>query len=82
MIDDIALHVRNKVAEARGLALEEVMLDRTFLDLGIDSLTAVSIAGDLEDDFGVSMPNADVLRLRTVRDVVEAVERLVRENAA
>jgi len=82
MIDDIALHVRSKVAEARGLALEEVMLDRTFLDLGIDSLTAVSIAGDLEDDFGVSMPNADVLRLRTVRDVVEAVERLVRENAA
>jgi acyl carrier protein len=49
--------------------------------LGLDSLDAVEIATELEEAFDVVMPaEIDPAELRTVRQVVEMLERLLREQ--
>jgi acyl carrier protein len=49
--------------------------------LGLDSLDAVEIATELEEAFDVVMPvEIDPAELLTVRQVVQMLERLVREQ--
>lgn len=45
-------------------------------DLGADSLDVVEIAMALEEEFGVEVPDEDILAARRVKDVVALVERL------
>lgn len=45
-------------------------------DLGADSLVMVELVMELEDEFDLSIPDAEYERLRTVGDVVRYVRRL------
>ena len=44
-------------------------------DLGADSLDVVDMVMSIEEQFGISVPDADVGTLKTVRDVADYVER-------
>lgn len=46
-------------------------------DLGADSLDVVEMLMEIEDTLGVSIPDADVLDLKTINDVVNYVSRYV-----
>jgi acyl carrier protein len=72
---EIAARVLALVAQAAGRPLAEITLDGTFADLGIDSLSALSLIGDLEEAFAVSLPNEEVLRIQTVRQAIEGLQR-------
>ncbi len=78
MHQDIETQVTLRVAELAGVEPGEVTTTSEFGDLGVDSLSAVSLIGELEEEFGVSIPNDEVLRIRTVGD---AVAQLVRAMA-
>ena len=43
-------------------------------DLGADSLDVVEMLMTIEDQFGVTIPDEDVVQLRTVRDIAEYLE--------
>lgn len=45
-------------------------------ELGADSLTLVSLVGDVEDHFDISIDDADLAQLATVGDLAELIERL------
>lgn len=50
-------------------------------DLGIDSLGVMETVADIEDKFGLSIPDDALRSVETVADVVKAVEvRLEREG--
>jgi acyl carrier protein len=58
-------------------------LETTLDSLGIGSLERIECVLALEDEFQVELPAAiDLRRLRTVRDVVEVVDRSLTERAA
>jgi acyl carrier protein len=76
--DVLADRVIAAIARAQHLPRESVTLDSTFDDLRIDSLAAVSVVCDLENEFDISVPNDEVVGLRTVRDVVDALARHLR----
>lgn len=65
------------IAEAYNLPVESIPLDASFQELGIDSLGAMSIICDLENEFKIAVPNDEVLAMRTVRQAVESLQRLV-----
>jgi|GEM_PF-127590 acyl carrier protein len=48
-----------------------------FEDLGADSLDVVEILMAVEESFGVSVPEEDVVELRTARELTEYIESLV-----
>ena len=43
-------------------------------DLGADSLDAVELIVAFEEEFGISVPDDDILALRTVGDIAEYIE--------
>jgi acyl carrier protein len=45
-------------------------------DLEVDSFTAVMILRAVEDEFGLSLSDDFLPRIRTVRDIVEELKRL------
>lgn len=64
------------VAASRHLAAERVTPETTFEELGMTSLDALALIADLEEEFGVEIPNEDALSLRDVRQAVECVRAL------
>jgi acyl carrier protein len=60
------------VQEATGIPAAKVVPAASFVnDLDIDSLSMVEIATMAEDRFNVSIPDAELSKLKTVADVVD-----------
>ena len=56
-------------------------LDRSFEELGVDSLDKVCILFGLEKEFGLRIPEEDARRFRSVRQVIERLSSLAPEAA-
>jgi len=66
-----------KLAAAQvGASAEQVALDSRFTeDLGFDSLDFIEFTMEIEDEFGVSVPDDVAQRILTVRQAVEELRR-------
>lgn len=70
------------IEEVTGIEPSEVTLEKSFVDdLDIDSLSMVEIAVQMEDKYGVKIPDEDLASLKTVGDSVAYVQKLEAENA-
>lgn len=59
------------VNEVAGVPVEDVQLDKSFVDdLDIDSLSMVEVVMAAEDKWGVKIPDSEVKNLKTVGDAV------------
>ena len=69
--------VRFIIAKQLGVAVAAVVAEaRLAEDLGADSLALAQLALALEERYEIDVPDEDMLRLRTVHQVVEYVEAL------
>lgn len=75
MTDDIASRVLAAIARTAGVPAEGIAPDAAFEQLGMDSLSAIALVGELEEEFGVSIPNEEVLQIRRVDQAVDALRR-------
>ncbi|MBI5231702.1 MAG: acyl carrier protein [Coriobacteriales bacterium] len=69
--DEIMEKVRGVIAEQLNVEDDVVTEDASFVDdLGADSLDIVELVMALEEEFGVSIPDEDAEKIRTVGDAV------------
>ena len=61
------------VAKTAKRPSDQVRLDSTFEELGLDSLDGVEIVYELEEQFATTIPNEAASKVRSVRDVVSAL---------
>ena len=47
-------------------------------DLGADSLDVVELMMSLEDDYGITLPENEVEGLKTVQDIVDMMNKIVK----
>lgn len=74
---DIALLIRKLVVDKLGVSLSAVTNNASFTnDLGADSLDIVELIMELEKDFGVSIPDDEAEKLRTVGQAINYIERI------
>jgi acyl carrier protein len=59
---------------------ESITLESSLQDLGLDSLDTITAVFELEDKFGISIPDDEVRSIRSVADVVEGIRKLVAEK--
>ncbi|WP_019204148.1 meromycolate extension acyl carrier protein AcpM [Tsukamurella sp. 1534] len=79
--DEIVAAIAEIIEEVTGIEPSEVTLDKAFIDdLDIDSLSMVEIAVQLEDKYGVKVPDEDLAGLKTVGDAVAYIQKLEAEN--
>jgi len=65
------------VAEKLGKSKEEIKLtSRLVEDLGADSLDVVELIMAFEDEFGVSLPDEEIAKMKTIGDIVKFIDGL------
>jgi acyl carrier protein len=72
-IDQVLSAFTAGAGEPDGNVPEAELPEATFGDLGYDSLALIAAITDLEQQFGVQIPDGDMLGLRTLGDLVELV---------
>ena len=77
MKPEIEQTLKQSIARQKMISIENIMLDSSLADLGISSLDSISLVFDIEDKFDVEVPNAELKRVRTIRDIVEGVDALI-----
>ncbi len=71
--------IQAMLAEALNLPLDKVTPDAKIVDdLGADSLDVVELLSQLEDEYGITIPDDEVESLVTVADVATEVEKLTK----
>ena len=72
--EEIFKKVKTVIVEQLGIDEASVRMDSSFLDdLGADSLDIVEFIMALEEEFGIEIPDEDVEKIVTVKDVVEYI---------
>lgn len=73
--EEIFQRVKKVVVEQMRINEDEVRPEVSFTeDLGADSLTVVELVMQLEEEFGVDIPDDDVPNLKTVQDAVNYIQ--------
>lgn len=78
---DLQERILAVVREEKTLPDIPLTSDTALADLGIDSLDALNILFALEEAFSVSIPEEDSRAIRTVGDLVDAIEKAQRATA-
>ncbi len=78
--EELTGRVRAIIATAQHLPEEKVTADSTFEELGIDSLDGINILFAVESEFNINIPDDAAQSIRSVRDVVDGIAKLLKES--
>jgi acyl carrier protein len=67
---------------ARSASVNWIRLETTLEELGADSLDKVEMLMELEEEFGVTIPDDLLEQLTTIESVIRHIERSPEEDAA
>ena len=78
--DSVAARVLKIIADNQKKDVSLVTVESSFEELNIDSMDAVNIVFALENEFNINVPDEEMKNIRSVRDIVEGVGKLVAER--
>jgi acyl carrier protein len=78
--EEILERLRRVVPEKVDVAPELLQPDAQLVDIGIDSFSLIELVFVAEEEFRVKIP-FEGLKVKTVGDVIEVIERRIRESA-
>jgi acyl carrier protein len=82
MSDQLTARVMQVIANTQHLPVESISIDKTFTDLKIDSLDGMNILFAVESEFDISIPDDQAAEIKSVRDMVEGIQKLVSAKEA
>ncbi|MFZ8801457.1 MAG: acyl carrier protein [Candidatus Calescibacterium sp.] len=73
-MDELEMKIKSVIAEKAGKSISDIRDDASFIeDLGLDSLDLVDMIMKLEEEFGISIPDEDLDKIRTVKDAINYI---------
>jgi acyl carrier protein len=73
--DDVETRVRRILAKHAGVDQSRIRQGASWSDLNLDSLSFIAFIVDLQDEFGIEIPDAEAARLASLADVIASVRR-------
>lgn len=73
-LTDVERECVRRIAEAKDMPADAISFDTTLESIAMDSLDRVSLSFDLEEEYGVEIPESQLHQIVTVRDVCTAVQ--------
>lgn len=74
---ELTERVRGIIAATQHVPKEKITADSTFQELGIDSLDGINILFAVESEFNINIPDDAAQNIKSVRDVVEGIAKLI-----
>ena len=82
MTPDTLARVQQRVAAYLKIPIERVEADASLEDLGLDSMGALELVFELEEEFHIAVPNERAREFTTVRVVCDGIEAIQKTSAA
>jgi acyl carrier protein len=79
-MDELQTKVLEIIAQQKRIPAEQVTIDSSFAELGLDSLDAVNILFELESAFDINISDDKARQIKSVREMVDGVRTLVAEK--
>jgi acyl carrier protein len=79
---ELASRVVAVIAKTQKIPPESVTIDKTFAELNIDSLDGINLLFAVESEFNIDIPDDAASKIRSVREMVEGIEKLLAAKAA
>ena len=80
--EELTERVRGIIAAAQHVPVEKITADSTFAELGIDSLDGINILFAVESEFNINIPDDAAQQIRSVRDVIDGIAKLLESGGA
>lgn len=78
----VEVKVKKILSNRLGLDLNEIKLIFSLRnDLGIDSFDTLRLIFEIEDEFGIAVPEKEILNIHDVKDIVNYISNRVREQS-
>ena len=75
MAIDVEKKVKETVMQQLTITEDQYNIEASFIeDLGADSLDIVELLMALEDEFGIEIPDEDLIKIVTIKDVIEYIK--------
>jgi acyl carrier protein len=75
--EELTERVRGIIAATQHVAKEKITAESTFEELGIDSLDGINILFAVESEFNINIPDDAAQNIRSVRDVIDGIAKLI-----
>jgi len=82
MPQELAERVTQVIAKTQHIPPETVTIDSSFEQLKIDSLDGINILFAIESEFDIDIPDDAAKQIRSVREMVEGIEKLLAAKQA
>ncbi len=73
--------VKRVFADFKKAGKEDINMDTTFEELGLDSLDGLNLIFELEEEFDLMIPDDDAKTMKSVKEVVSGIELLIEAKA-
>jgi acyl carrier protein len=80
--DDLTQRVVTLISETQEISREKIEIDSNFEQLGLTSLNALSIVFEIENEFGVTIPDDEALTVTNIRQLVTLLTALLADGSA
>jgi len=77
MNEPIFEKIATSLSTKKGIDKELIFIESSFEDLGLDSLDAVELISDLEDEFNVTIPNIELQNIKTIQQAVDGLQKAI-----
>ncbi len=76
--DEVLAVLRDKAVEMLEVEADQVQEEKSFVDdLKVDSLSLVEYTMDLEDAFGIELPEEELTDVKTIGAFVDVIEKKI-----
>jgi acyl carrier protein len=75
---DITKQVIERVAEYKEVAADTITVNTTIEELEMDSLDALNLIFELEEEFDLAIPDDDAFEMKTIGEMATGIEKLVK----
>ncbi|MEO7292758.1 MAG: acyl carrier protein [Ginsengibacter sp.] len=80
MQDEIFNKVVEFIATNNHIPPETITIDSSFEDLSMDSLDGLTLINDLENEYNITLPNEEAVKIKTVRQAVDSLNKFISEK--
>ncbi len=79
--EEIFEQVKEIIADRLGVDPDEIKMEsRLIEDLGADSLDNAELVMNLEEKFGIEIPDEDQAKIQTIEDIVNYIEEKLKNS--
>jgi len=80
MEEEIYNKVVALIAANNHISPETITIDSSFEDLAMDSLDGLTLINDLENEYNITLPNEEAVKIKTVRQAVNTLNKIITQQ--